>query len=166
MLGVGLANLIFVGGLQVELPDTPDLLAGAHLELRWAGLPGVHVGGRVGWSGGADETNPEAPRIVQRIEAVGLLGAHLDLDSVVLRADLLTGMSRVEGWPFGALPRRSQFSPTLGARLGAALPLGAAWGHPLFLDLSLGGTVFRLGETWIDQPVATLGLAATLDRVD
>lgn len=157
-----LSGLIFVGGLQLDAPEQPGVMAGAHLELRWRGLPGAHLGGRVGWKGGADDTNPEAVRLVQRIEALGLLGFHLNLGDVTLRGDLLAGMSRVERWPFGALPPRSQFSPTIGVDVGAAIPIGTAWGHPMALDLSVGEVFFRVGDEWITAPMATIGLAGQL----
>lgn len=157
-----LPSLIFVSGLHLEVPEDPGFLGGAFLELRWEGLPNAHLGGRLGWKGGVDDTNPEALRLAQRAEALALLGFNFDLDGFLVRGDLLSGISRVEGWPFGALPPRAQFSPTLGFSLGGAIPLGEAWGHPIALDLAIGNVFFRVRDEWITAPTAALGLAGWL----
>ena len=165
-----LASLLLTGGLHLDLPqtDVPDgasLMGGAHLALRWQLLPEATLGTQIGWSGGAEDTNPERVRFFQRTHALALIGlTPLGSDSR-LRVEGRAGLSHLNGWPFGALSRRTQLSPTIGAGVGGGLALGAWWGHPMSLDLSGSWDALRLGDAWISVPGVAIGLTGHLTGV-
>lgn len=157
-----LASLLLTGGLQVDVPGDEGPMGGALMALRWQLLPEATLGAQLGWSLGADDTNPERLIAFHRSHALALIGlTPLGSDSR-LRVEGRVGLSYLNGWPFGALPRRTQFSPTLGAGVTAGWPIGTWWGHPMFIDVSGTYDTFRLADAWLGAPGFVLGLTSQL----
>lgn len=161
-----LASLLFTGGVQVDMPGDEGPMGGAIMALRWKILPEATLGAQLGWSFGGDDTNPENIRIFQRSQALALIGlTPLGSDSW-LRVEARAGISHLNNWPFGALSRRTQFSPTVGAGIGGGLPLGKWWGHPMSIDLSGSYDTFRIGDEWTGAPGIAIGLTGQLTGHD
>jgi hypothetical protein len=157
-----LASLLLTGAVQFDLPGDEGPMGGATMALRWKVLPETTLGALLGWSLGGDDTNPESVRLFQRSQALALIGlTPLGSDSR-LRVEARAGLSHLSNWPFGALSRRTQFSPTVGAGIGGGLPLGECWGHPMFIDLSGSYDTFRVGDEWMGAPGIAIGLTGQL----
>lgn len=161
----GAGALVFGGGLRAELPDNPEVMGGLELDLRWFVLEEAYLGAQVGWTGGANDTNPERVLITQRIALDALLGARLGFDDrfgglIGARA----GVTRGEGFPRGNLPRVSAWGPAVGAEVGGYFSVGRAWGHQVWLEPRMGWTRARLEDRWYDLPFFGLALSGRLDE--
>ncbi len=115
----------------MEQPDDGvPALAGVQFQGRFFLTDDTFAGGALGWSGGADDRNPERVLLTQKAEAVALLGYRLGLgDGVGVLATARTGVIGIDGWPRGNLPRLQQFAPIVGAELSVVVQLGRMWGH-------------------------------------